>query len=108
MVFINVMYSLLIQMLRVILFNRHLLDASGIPVLEEYTGTVTTTIFVYGHKVTDFHTIKNDSIFTIAAAASQEIDRQLQESKSVIVFTSNYYQRFEIATYNKRPTNYIH
>ena len=66
------------------IIQSHLLDASGIPVLEEYTGTVTTTIFVYGHKVTDFHTIKNDSIFTIAAAASQEIDRQLQESKSVI------------------------
>jgi len=66
------------------IIQSHLLDASGIQVLEEYTGTVTTTIFVYGHKVTDFHTIKNDSIFTIAAAASQEIDRQLQESKSVI------------------------
>jgi hypothetical protein len=67
------------------IIQSHLLDASGIPVLEEYTGTVTTTIFVYGHKVTDFHTIKNDSIFTVAAAASQELDRQLQESKSVIV-----------------------
>ena len=66
------------------IIQSHLLDASGIPVLEEYTGTVTTTIFVYGHKVTDFHTIKNDSIFTVAAAASQELDRQLQESKSVI------------------------
>ena len=62
----------------------NLLDASGNPVLEEYTGIVTTLIFVYGHKVTDFHTIKNDSIFTIAAAASQELDRQLQEAKLVI------------------------
>ena len=66
------------------IIKTNLLDASGNPVLEEYTGIVTTLIFVYGHKVTDFHTIKNDSIFTIAAAASQELDRQLQEAKLVI------------------------
>jgi hypothetical protein len=37
---------------------------------------------VYGIQVDDFHSLNKDAIFTIATAALQEVDRQLQEEKS--------------------------
>jgi len=44
-----------------------------------------TKIFVYGQKVDDFHTLHKDAIFTVATAALQEVDRQLQAEKSKTV-----------------------
>ena len=38
-------------------------------------------VFVYGKNVTDFHTLNKDAIFTIAVAALQEVDRELQTEK---------------------------
>ena len=39
-------------------------------------------IFVYGEKVDDFVFLKKDYIFTIATAALQEVDRQLQTTRT--------------------------
>ena len=39
-------------------------------------------LYVVGTKVDDFHRIKKDAIFTIATAALQEVDRQLQAEKA--------------------------
>ena len=41
-------------------------------------------IFVYGEKVDDFVFLKKDYIFTIATAALQEVDRQLQSEKNKV------------------------
>ena len=38
-------------------------------------------IFVYGQEVSDFHTLNKDAIWTVATAALQEVDRQLQAEK---------------------------
>lgn len=38
-------------------------------------------VFVYGKKVDDLHHVKKDSIWTVAAAALQEVDRQQQADK---------------------------
>jgi hypothetical protein len=38
-------------------------------------------IFVYGQEVLDFHTLNKDAIWTVATAALQEVDRQLQAEK---------------------------
>ncbi len=38
-------------------------------------------IFVYGQEVDDFHTLNKDAIWTVATAALQEVDRQLQAEK---------------------------
>jgi len=38
-------------------------------------------IFIYGKKVNDFHNLNKDTIWTIATAALQEVDRQLQAEK---------------------------
>ena len=38
-------------------------------------------IFVYGQEVSDFHTMNKDAIWTVATAALQEVDRQLQAEK---------------------------
>ena len=50
-----------------------------------YTKTTTTypgsQIFVYGQKVDDFHTLQKNAIWTVATAALQEVDRQLQAEK---------------------------
>jgi hypothetical protein len=39
------------------------------------------TIFAYGQKVVNFNKLKKDAIFTVATAALQEVDRQLQAEK---------------------------
>ena len=39
--------------------------------------TVNST-FVYGIYIEDFHTLNKDSVFTVAVAALQEVDRKLQ------------------------------
>ena len=39
-------------------------------------------IFVYGEEVDDFHVLKKDAIWTVATAALQEVDRQLQAEKT--------------------------
>ena len=54
-------------------------DASGNIIVQG------TKIFVYGQKVDDFHTLHKDAIFTVATAALQEVDRQLQAEKSKTV-----------------------
>jgi hypothetical protein len=47
--------------------------------MEEYT--FTGEIFIWGQKVQDFHHLKKSAIFTVATAALQEVDRQLQAEK---------------------------
>jgi hypothetical protein len=51
--------------------------------LDETTGKVVAgnKLFVYGQQVSDFLRLKKDSIWTIATAALQEVDRQLQADK---------------------------
>ena len=38
-------------------------------------------VFVYGIQVDDFHSLNKDAIFTVATAALQEVDRELQAEK---------------------------
>jgi hypothetical protein len=57
-------------------------------ILDNYTFTVEenisqTTMFVYGREVDDFHTLNKDAIFTVATAALQEVDKELQAEKSL-------------------------
>lgn len=40
-----------------------------------------TQVFVYGQEVNNFHTLNKDAIWTVSAAALQEVDRQLQAEK---------------------------
>ena len=40
------------------------------------------TILLNGLRVTDFHTLNKSAIFTVATAALQEVDRQLQSEKT--------------------------
>jgi hypothetical protein len=47
--------------------------------MEEYT--FTGEIFIWGQKVQDFHHLQKSAIFTVATAALQEVDRQLQAEK---------------------------
>ena len=41
-------------------------------------------IFVYGQEVNDFHNLNKDAIWTVATAALQEVDRQLQAEKEKV------------------------
>jgi hypothetical protein len=47
------------------------------------TGNVVSgnQIFVFGQRIDDFHFLKKDSIWTVATAALQEVDRQLQAER---------------------------
>ena len=67
-------------------------DTSGNEVVDAAGNVVKTTkttypgneLFVYGQEVDDFHAIKKEAIWTIATAALQEVDRQLQTAKDTI------------------------
>ena len=54
-------------------------------IIENYTKTITiypgTQLFVYGQEVDDFIFVKKEAIWTVATAALQEVDRQLQAEK---------------------------
>jgi hypothetical protein len=60
--------------------------------LSEWTGSIDETgnvvagnrLFVYGQQVDDFVFLKKDSIYTVATAALQEVDRQLQAEKEKV------------------------
>src|SRR6056300_546169 len=55
-------------------------------IIDNYTKTTTTypgtQLFVYGQEVDDFFFLKKDAIWTVATAALQEVDRQLQAEKA--------------------------
>ena len=46
--------------------------------------TSTSTAYIFGEHVQDFHNLKKDAIFTVATAALQEVDRQLQAEKTKV------------------------
>ena len=58
--------------------------------LSEWIGSLDETgnvvagnqIFVYGQQVNDFTFLKKDAIWTVATAALQEVDKQLQAERS--------------------------
>jgi hypothetical protein len=57
-------------------------------VVQDYTKTSTTRVgnqlFVYGQEVDDFVFLKKEAIWTVATAALQEVDRQLQAEKAKV------------------------
>ena len=57
-------------------------------------------IFVYGKKVDDFHNLNKDTIWTVATAALQEVDRQLQAEKTKVVNLEEKYEELEIKNKN--------
>jgi len=50
----------------------------------EHLTSHTSTIFAYGTKVNDFHTLNKDYLFTLNFAATQELDRRLAEQSTLI------------------------
>lgn len=46
--------------------------------------TSTSTVYIFGEYVQDFHSLDKNAIFTIATAALQEVDRQLQAEKTKV------------------------
>jgi len=64
--------------------NEHLLtidqviDEHSIRVKEDRTES---QLFIYGQRINDFHHIRKETVWTVATAALQEVDRQLQTTK---------------------------
>ena len=57
---------------------KEIIDAQNIEIEENITND---KLFVYGHSVDDFLQIEKDTIWTVATAALQEVDRQQQADK---------------------------
>ena len=73
--------------IRLIIENKYV-ETNITSILDDYTFTVEenisqSTMFVYGREVDDFHTLNKDAIFTVATAALQEVDKELQAEKSL-------------------------
>ena len=58
-----------------------IIDAHTLRVDKDLSNFGGDQIFVYGQEVSDFHTLNKDAIWTVATAALQEVDRQLQAEK---------------------------
>ena len=62
-----------------------IIDEHSIRVEEDLTEMLhedETRLYIYGELVDDFLFLKKESIFTVATAALQEVDRQLQDTKA--------------------------
>ena len=62
-----------------------IIDEHSIRVEEDLTEMLhedDTRLYIYGELVDDFLFLKKESIFTVATAALQEVDRQLQDTKA--------------------------
>ena len=53
------------------------------------------TLFVYGQYVYDLHILEHDTIYTVATAALQEVDRQQQADKARIAELENQVSKLE-------------
>ena len=76
------------QNIRIILENE-IIETKITGIIDNSSFTVEQSIatnkaFVFGGEVDDFLTLNKDAIFTIATAAVQEIDRELETAKSTI------------------------
>jgi hypothetical protein len=60
---------------------KDIIDESTFTINESLTQT---EVFIYGIQVSDFHTLNKDAIYTINVAATQELDRELQELRTKI------------------------
>jgi hypothetical protein len=63
-------------------------DISGNLVMELYTGDAKLGIFAFGHFVSDYYVLNKEVIWTITAAATREIDRQLQDVSGRLLTTT--------------------
>jgi hypothetical protein len=64
-----------------------IIDEHSIRVEEDLTEMLhenDTRLYIYGEQVDDFVFLKKESIFTVATAALQEVDRQLQAEKAKV------------------------
>jgi hypothetical protein len=71
--------------------SQHIIDCHVQEIINNTTFTLTkpldcssSTIFVYGQEVKDFHHLHYDSIFTVMTAAVKEMDQQLQRQQHEI------------------------
>ena len=63
---------------------------------EAYDVVITeATLFVYGQYVNDLHILDHDTIYTVATAALQEVDRQQQADKARIAELENQVSNLE-------------
>jgi hypothetical protein len=63
---------------------------------EVYDVVITeATLFVYGQYVNDLHILDHDTIYTVATAALQEVDRQQQADKARIAELENHVSNLE-------------
>ena len=75
--------------------NEHLLtidkviDEHSIRVKEDRTES---QLFIYGQRVNDFHRIRKETVWTVATAALQEVDRQLQTTRTELSDTKEELQ----------------
>jgi len=69
---------------------------------EIYTGLVKSGAFVYGHEVPDFHSLNKDMIWTITTAATQELDRQLQDTKEQLQDANQKINTLENTVYKQQ------
>ena len=71
--------------------------------------SISENILVYGQEVDNFYSLKKDAIWTVATAALQEVDRQLQAEKTKVadLETKNTSLESEVATLKSQMTDLL-
>lgn len=78
------------------------------PIKDDITGEMKLVTFVHGIKINNFKNLNTDSIFTMATAAIQEVDRELQTTKTRLNTVNQYIQtRQQIIDNLKNKINII-
>jgi hypothetical protein len=84
-----------------------IIDAHSVRVEEDLSGWTCSfnedgtigegnSLYVFGREVDDFVFIKKDAIWTVATAALQEVDRQLQAEKEKVRMLEDHLTRFTV------------
>ena len=80
-----------------------IIDTSSFTIKEPllYSDLSDNKIFVYGQEVNDFHILSKETVFTVATAALQEVDKELEKTKIIVYDISMnmpiYKTRLELA-----------
>jgi len=90
---------------RLVVSEERIIETKITSIINSSTFTVEETLpsnkaFVYGMEIDDFHTLNKDAIFTVATAALQEVDRQLQQEKTVTQQQATTIQNLETRIIN--------
>jgi hypothetical protein len=70
-----------------LIFTVSLINNEKTFIVDEYKDdnySIDDTIFIYGQEIEDFNNLDKNAIFTITTAALKQVDKELQDTKTIV------------------------